>query len=261
MAKVSVVITTYNESNHIRHLLDSLSGQNLHEVILVDAKSTDSTVEIAKSYAGRLPLKIHVEACSRGRGRNIGAQMATGDLLAFTDGDCIVNRFWARELAKAWAGRKTRVVAGHTITLGYWAFTRLHRVELPHEGQDTTWPSCNLAYPRELFLGLGGFDESFVTAEDIDLNFRAIEAGASILHAPDAIVYAHARNSVKGFVRQAFWNGYGRKQLTAKHGGLWHQYSFGDMVKLQGRSMWGVTRMACGAFGYINAKLRGGKHP
>ncbi len=252
---VSVVVTVRNESRHIRHLLDSLMRQaHLREVILVDAMSTDNTVERARSFEGLLPLRIIQQPCSRGEGRNIGAAAATGDLLAFIDGDCIANANWTQRLWDAWQSDPRRVVAGRTDVIGFWAFTRLHRVELPHKGQDTTWPSCNLAYPRALFEELGRFDARFVTAEDIDLNYRAVAAGAAIIHAKDAIVYARARESVSSFLRQAYWNGFGRKQLTRKHGRLWHQYKLHEMLRLQGGSVWGLLRAGFGFLGYLSAK-------
>jgi glycosyltransferase involved in cell wall biosynthesis len=256
-ATVSIVVTVRNEAKNLRHLLDSLVPQrHVGDVIVVDAMSTDGTALIAESYRDRLPgLQVIRKSCRRGEGRNIGAAAAKGDLLAFTDGDCIANPFWTQRLAEAWQGRADRVVAGGTILTGFWAFTKLHRVELPHLGQDTTWPSCNLAYPRTLFERLGGFDPSFVTAEDIDLNFRAVQSGARIVTAPEAIIHARARDSVTGFLRQAYWNGYGRKQLTQKHKGLWTQYSLTRLLRLQGGSFWGLLRMAAGLVGYLDAKL------
>jgi glycosyltransferase involved in cell wall biosynthesis len=257
---VSVVVTVRNEARNLRHLLDSLvPQQGLREVIVVDALSTDGTASLARSYAGSLPIRVAEEHCTRGGGRNIGARLAQGDLLAFTDGDCIANPFWTARLAAAWDGDPDRIVAGKTILTGFWAFTQLHRVELPHLGQDTTWPSCNLAYPRRLFERLGGFDPTFVTAEDIDLNVRAVEAGARIVHASDAIVYARARDSVSGFLRQAYWNGYGRKQLTRKHGTLWQDYSMRQLARVHGLNPWAVMRMGAGLVGYLDAKM--GRQP
>lgn len=254
--RVSVIVTVYNEAKHIRHLLDSLLYQaHLHEIVVVDAQSSDRTVEICQAYKDRLPIRIIVEACSRGAGRNIGANHAEGELLAFIDGDCIANARWLDELVARMGTTSNQIVAGRTQLIGFWAFTKLHRVELPHKGHDTTWPSCNLMYPRELFMRIGGFDTKLVTAEDIDLNFRAVDVGARIAEASNAIVYARARDSITGFIRQAYWNGFGRKQLTQKHGRLWHQYKLSDMVRLQGASVWGILRLACGFIGYLDAKL------
>ena len=255
---VSVIVTTRNEEPHIAALLSSLVGQeDLLEVILVDAESRDATIDVAQGFQGKLPLVIRRLPCSRGEGRNVGAAVARGDLLAFIDGDCVATSGWLAALTAAWRGDPQVVVAGRTELEGRFAFRRLHRVELPNKGQDTTWPSCNLAYPRVLFEKLGGFDPAFVTAEDIDLNYRAVDAGARIHHAPDAIVRAQARGSVGAFLTQAFWNGYGRKQLTRKHGRLWREYRLRDLIRPKGPALWGTLRMAAGVVGYLAAKVKG----
>ena len=260
MPSASVLVTVRNEEANVGRLLESLVGQaELKEVIVVDAASSDGTVGIVESYSGRLPLTLLSRTCRRGEGRNLAAKRATGDLLAFIDGDCVASPAWLGALVNAWDGRPGRIVAGDTRLVGRKAFAGMHRVELPHHGQDTTWPSCNLAYPRALFESLGGFDPSFVTAEDIDLNFRAVSAGATIVHAPDAVVEASARGRVGDFLRQGYWNGYGRKQLTRKHGRLWRQYSLGDMLRRQAGSFWGAVRMGVGTLGYLAAKF--GRRP
>ena len=146
---VSVVVTVFNERKNIRHLLDSLEVQEPPiEVLVVDAGSTDGTVELVEAHAQRWPsVRLVREPGSRGHCRNVGAERASGTLLAFIDGDCIANPFWARELRRAC--RDGAVAAGRTIQMGYWAFQQLQRVELEHQGQDVTHPSCNLMYGRD----------------------------------------------------------------------------------------------------------------
>ncbi len=262
----SIIVTCFNERERIGDLLDSLCGQATkarYEVIVVDANSPDGTADIiAERAQSDDRIQLIQQGCKRGEGRNIGVAHSRGDLLLFIDADCIANAYWLQAMldchGSANNGKRHNggaVLAGRTQFMGFWAFTRLHRVELPHHGLDTTWPSCNLGYPRRLFDAITGFDEGFVTAEDIDLNYRAIDYGATIEYVHDAVVYAHARESIGGFLRQAYWNGYGRKQLTAKHGRLWSDYSFAKMLKLQGGSIWGVARMVAGAMGYMAAKL------
>jgi GT2 family glycosyltransferase len=184
----------------------------------------------------------------------MGVRLARAPRVAFIDGDCIANAFWLESLMEGFDGGAD-IVAGRTVYMGYWAFTKMQRVELPHKGLDTTWPSCNLAYTRDAFLDVGGFDERFVTAEDIDLNFRAIDAGYGVAYKARGLVYAQARDSIKGFLKQAYWNGYGRKQLTLKHGRLWHEYSFRDMLRRQ-KGFWSRVRMVWAVFGYIRCKLK-----
>lgn len=253
--KISVVVTVLNEAKHLRDLLESLVVQEgPYEVLVVDAGSRDGTVEIARRFEQEFPgFRLLVHPGSRGESRNAGVAASTGDYVAFIDGDCIANAFWLKTLRKQ-AG-PDRIVAGRTLQIGYWAFERLERVELRRRGFDITFPSCNLLYPREAFLRLGGFDARFVTAEDIDLNFRAVEEGLGIVHAEDAMVYHRARDSVSGFLRQAYWNGYGRKQLTLKHGRLWHEYSFRRMLSGQ-LSVWGMARMMGAVMGYVACRLR-----
>jgi len=186
--------------------------------------------------------------------KNAGFAATTGDVVAFIDGDCIANAFWLRTLRARL--RRHDVVAGRTIQIGYWAFESLNRVELDHQGFDVTYPSCNLAYWKSTFEKTGGFDDTFHTAEDIDLNFRAVEAGATITYNDDAIVYHRARDTVTKFLKQAYWNGYGRKQLTLKHGNLWDRYSLRQLLHTQAPNPWALLRLGAALFGYTLAKVR-----
>ncbi len=254
-ASVSIVVTTLNEAKHLPDLLDSLAAQEPpFEVLIVDAGSTDGSQDLVRRFArhdDRFKL-LHVPG-RRGTSRNVGAERATGTYLAFIDGDCIANAHWLRRLREN--AEPKAVVAGRTTVFGYWAFERLQRVELEHRGHDVSVPSSNLLYPRDAFLRIGGFDERFITAEDIDLNFRAVEAGLRIKIANDAIVYHRARDSVTGFLRQAYWNGYGRKQLTLKHGALWSEYSLRQLAQAQ-LHFWGLLRLISALTGYMSCRLR-----
>ena len=248
-------MTVRNEARHIADLLDSLVVQEPPlEIIIVDAESTDGTRGIVERHAARFPfIRLFVDAGKRGAGRNRGVREAQGDIVAFIDGDCIANPFWLRELRKTLAA--SDIAAGRTIQIGYYAFEALNRVELAHGGYDVTYPSCNLGYWKEVFQKIDGFDDEFYTAEDIDLNYRAVDVGASIAYNDDAIVYHRARDTISKFLKQAYWNGYGRKQLTLKHGSLWGSYSFREMLRQQA-SFWGLLRLGTASFGYVVAKLR-----
>lgn len=249
---ITAIVTVYNEAKNIRDLLDSLKAQEGPlDVVVVDAGSTDETWPRLQRYAEQWEdLHILQKRGKRGECRNHAVGETDAEVVAFIDGDCIANPFWARALRQSYENQP--IVAGKTINMGYWAFENLQRVELEHRGVDVTFPSCNLAYNREIFESVGGFDDWFVTAEDIDLNFRAVDAGHAIVYDPRAIVYHRARDSFTGFFKQAFWNGYGRKQLTLKHGRLWRDYSFRRMLDTQFH-FWGLARLGTAAAGYLFA--------
>src|SRR3990170_748506 len=257
---ITAVTTVRNEARNIAALLDSLVTQEPPlEVIVVDAGSEDATRDIVRRYERDYDfVHLYIRGGTRGAGRNFGVSKARGEAVAFIDGDAIANPFWIRELREGL--RTTDVVAGRTIQIGYRPFEDLERVELIVEGSDVTHPSTNLAYRTSVLREVTGFDEWFVTAEDIDLNLRAVRAGRPIASRVGAIVYHRTRGSVYDFLRQAFWNGAGRKQLTVKHGALWRHYRPLAMFR-QRTTAWSLLRLLAALLGYLGYKLFGRPRP
>jgi glycosyltransferase involved in cell wall biosynthesis len=256
---ISVVITVRNEAPHLPRLFDSLLVQDgPFEVVVVESESRDRTLAIAEEYAQRHPDLIRVVSHpgSRGIGRNTGVAASRGELVAFVDGDCFPDSQWLRSLRAS--ASSAPVLAGRTITVGRPQYGQLERIELFQSGYDVTYPSCNLLYRRALFDQLGGFDPRFITAEDIDLNLRAVRAGAAIRFVPDAVVYHHMRTTFVRFLYQAFWNGYGRKQLTEKHGSLWGRYRMRRLIEGQ-RTAMAWTRITAAIFGYGTRVMTAGR--
>lgn len=253
---LSVVTTVRNEARNIAALLDSLVVQEAPlEVIVVDSGSEDPTREIVQQYERRYPfVHLFVKGGTRGAGRNFGIARARGEAVAFIDGDAIASPFWVKELREALAAAE--VVAGRSIQIGYRPFEDLERVELFVRDVDVTYPSSNLAYKKSVLQEIGGFDEWMITAEDIDLNLRAVLAGHKIVFRTNAIIYHRTRDSYFDFLRQAFWNGVGRKQLTLKHGSLWGSYKPMEMLR-QRVSFWSVIRLGVALLGYGAAKVFG----
>ncbi len=253
---ISVVTTVRNEARNIAALLDSLVIQEPPvEVIVVDSDSEDPTRDVVRGYEKRYDfVRLYVRGGTRGAGRNFGIGKARGEAIAFIDGDAIANPFWLKEFREGLRSRD--VVAGRTIQIGYRPFEDLERVELIIEGTDVTYPSSNLAYRRSVLREIGGFDEWFVTAEDIDLNLRAVRAGHPIAFRVGAVVYHRTRDSVYDFLRQALWNGAGRKQLTLKHGALWGRYRPGQMLRRK-TTFWSLLRLSAAMLGYAGYKFFG----
>ncbi len=255
---ISVVVTVYNEVDHIVEMLDSLVVQEQPiEIVIVDSMSNDGTRRVINNYMNRYSFIKYVRRkCSRGEGRNIGVQNASNSLIAFTDGDAIAHPFWIEKMRGAFQ-EGYDIVAGRTIQMGLTPFEKLGRAELYFEGFEVTFPSVNLGYKKAIFQEIGGFDPKFITAEDIDLNIRAVMNGGKIKYIDDCIIYHRTRTTFTGFLEQAFWNGFGRKQLTRKHKHVWSHFKFSAILQRDQIGLWQLIRGISAIFGYAVCKLFG----
>lgn len=122
--KVSVVVAARNEekniSNCINSILESDYPKDLFEIIIVDDNSTDDTYKIIESFSKNnpnvKPLKSPTNATLIGKSNAIdfGISNANGDLILMTDADCIVNKFWIKNIVKHFKD-DVGLVAGLTI--------------------------------------------------------------------------------------------------------------------------------------------------
>ena len=251
----SVVITVKNEGKNLPQLMDALRQEKGEfEIIIVDSNSNDETRSIMERMCREnTNIKYIRQNCSRGQGRNIGVSASQGRYIIFTDGDAIPDRDWVRRMTSALDAYD--LVAGKTVSMEGRGSSNLPRVSLYFKGFEITLPSMNLGIKKSLFERLGGFDESFVTAEDIDLNLRAIQNGAKWTICEECIVRHRSRNDIGGVIKQAFWNGYGRKQLRNKNRQVWREVEKGK-ITTHIRSPILILRNMAGLSGYIYCTFR-----
>ena len=251
----SVVITVKNEGRNLPLLLDALTKEKGEfEIIIVDSNSNDETRSIMERMCREnTDIKYIRQDCSRGQGRNIGVSASQGRYIIFTDGDAIPDGDWVRRMASALD--EYDLVAGKTVSMEGRGSSNLPRVSLYFKGFEITLPSMNLGIKKSLFERLGGFDESFVTAEDIDLNLRAIQNGARWAICEECIVRHRSRKGIRGVIKQAFWNGYGRKQLRIKNRKVWGEVEKGK-ITTHIRSPILILRNMAGLSGYIYCTFR-----
>ncbi|HWH43824.1 MAG TPA: glycosyltransferase [Thermoleophilaceae bacterium] len=191
---VSVVIPTRDRAARLASLLESLGRQEgvAFEAVVVDDGSRDTTPEL---LLGEWPFELRPLRLDPSQGpavaRNAGWRAAHAPLVAFTDDDCEVAPGWLAALVAAHRRAPGALIQGRTEphpgeAARQGAFTRSQLVT----SLGPNFQTCNIAYPRALLEQLGGFDESYPHyAEDADLAWRAIEAGAPAEFAAGALVH------------------------------------------------------------------------
>ncbi len=227
---VSVVVPAYNASRTMERCVESLLGLSgnspAHEIIIVDNGSDDETPEILRRYPGIVMVE---EKAVRGpsAARNAGVRAASGDIIAFTDADCVVTPDWLVHGVSPLADTAVCGVAG--IIKGVepkneiqeWMNSR-NILDAKAALANSFRPyvqTANAFFRREDFWKVEGFDTVLLCGEDCDLSWRILEATKGRLElAPEAVVYHDHRCSVRGLFRQSSKNASASAHLAAKWG-------------------------------------------
>ena len=235
----SVIIATHDRAEQLRLCLESLLrvAYPAFEVIVVDNAPSDSSAErmIDERFGsdGRLRY-VSEERPGVSRARNVGAELARGEFLAFTDDDATVDPLWLSALVAGFRDDPAvECVAGLTLpaaldTPAQQAFELYGGMALgyrrrvydlrEHRGETLLYPytaglfgaSNNVAFRREAFLDRGGFDVVLgpatpaFGAEDLDLFLTLILDGRRIVYEPRAVVHHEHRRDFPGLYWQVF---------------------------------------------------------
>jgi glycosyltransferase involved in cell wall biosynthesis len=180
---VSVVIPTYGRGESLRHTLTALAKQDTRgfEVIVVDDGSPDQVAADAAPNAGVFDLRIiRQENAGPAAARNRGAREAGGEILAFTDDDCLPQPTWLSTLVQELSSHPDALVGSLTfngLPENNWSTTSQLIIDLvyDHFNRDPAnayfLASNNLACRRDLFMELDGFDTEFPRAGAEDRDF------------------------------------------------------------------------------------------
>ncbi len=192
---------------------------------MVDNGSTDRTAEIVKSFPVRYLLE---EQRGVSYARNLGIEASKGEILAFTDADCVVTTGWLMELVQGFDSEEVGVVVGETVsyppkTLAerYRAMQKprqqAHALSHPHSPWFAT---SNAALRRKVFKQIGLFDPQFPRAQSIDLGWRIFQSGnLKLVYRPKAVVFHRHRLTTWDLFKQYQGYGYGQATLLRKYRG------------------------------------------
>jgi GT2 family glycosyltransferase len=221
---VSVVVAVRNARATIAACVESLLALDpgAIELIVVDNGSTDGTREMLDGHGGRVTV-LHEGRRGAGAARNAGIAAARGQVVAFTDADCVVDPGWLGNLVGALADPQVGAVGGTIVAADptnpierYGEAIHDHRraIEVFKPPYAIT---MNWASRRAVLQELGGFDERFLRGQDVDLSYRILQSGRTLAFAPDAIVRHHNERTLSGLAREGFTHGFHGVHANKRH--------------------------------------------
>ena len=234
---ISIVIPTTGNVSFIKGLVESVSKldypKEKFELILIGDKETKllkNNTERAKKYGINTTLRY--EPYAAGKKRNIGVEVAKGEIIAFTDDDTILKEDWLNNAVKHLNENSDYVgVGGPNFTpreglpfakavgrifgskfLFSFRYTIGHSrpKEIEHN------PTCNYIINKKVFETVK-FHDTLWPGEDAEFDIKLIKKGFKILYAPDVIVWHHRRSRPIPFLKQMFNYGKTRAQVTRMH--------------------------------------------
>lgn len=224
---ISIIIPVRNEENHIAELLCDINNQNYPEthleVIVVDDSSTDNTVQIieALSFKNVKIVKLsldHVINSYKKAAIAQGVASSYAELIVTTDGDCRVGPNWIWNIADFYTQHQYHLISAPVSFHNerHW-FEKVQTVEFQfligaaaaciQNGMPNTCNGANLAYTREIFNHVNGFDGiNDLASGDDEMLLQKISSlypdGIGFLKSKEAIVRTYAKYHLKDFIQQ-----------------------------------------------------------
>ena len=224
---ISIIVPAFNVEKTIRRCIESLLAQEFEEqfeLIVVDDGSSDATASIVKEFkeVKLLQQKNSGPAVARNR----GAKQARGEIIVFTDSDCIASQDWLREMIAPFKDKNAVAVQGAYKSKQKSLIARFGQIEIEEryekmkKAKQLDWiGSYSGAYKKNVFLQFLGFDEGFPIAsgEDPELSYRIAEKGLMLVFNPKAIVFHSHPESLAKYLRTKFFRAFWRVPLYTKH--------------------------------------------
>jgi GT2 family glycosyltransferase len=203
---VTVVVPVRNGARTLTACLDALGSQTAMpgvtvQVVVVDNGSTDGTRAMAARHPA-VDLVVDEPRPGSYAARNAGLAVASGELVAFTDADCIPAPDWLRRGIESMTRAGADLLAGRVIPHVSDAPSVWERFDAGHHVDQRKYvetlgfgATANLFVKRVVLAGVGTFDGAMGSGGDRELCRRAVEAGFALAYAPDAIVVHGSRQT------------------------------------------------------------------
>jgi glycosyltransferase involved in cell wall biosynthesis len=226
--KVSIILPAYNSANDLVETLGELERQSYREkeIIIVDDGSTDKTAEMATAFAtSRMDIiLLRTAHFGASHARNSGLRAARGDIVFFSETDCVYDPAYVEKAVAALASHPNAgavCLTGAPLitrsTLGTQCIDIENKVQHALLAQGKIKPFYAWVYRRDVLEKLGGFDERLFQGEDRDLFRRLQNAGYEVAWVP-GINWRHKRDQTLSYLaKRWFIRGRSRLLYALKH--------------------------------------------
>lgn len=226
---ISVIVPVRNEESNIGLLLKDLEAQSLpttnFEVLIMDDSSTDSTAKIVREFASGSTCNIQLislpnipTTSPKKRAIETAIQVAKGNLIVTTDGDCRVQPGWLSAIASCYQATKARLISAPVTFTAETSLTdHLQTVEFSSligsgasaiaAGYPSMCNGANLTYEKETFIAVGGFEGvKHIASGDDEFLMHKVAAqypgSVHFLKNPEAVVRTAPHKKWSDFFRQ-----------------------------------------------------------
>ena len=246
---VSIVLPVRNEADGITRTLEACLAQDYDgdlEVVVADGMSTDGTRPILERYRTRGVRVVDNPSGTTPAGLNAAIDASTGDIVVRCDGHAILPPGYVTRVIETLRATGAGNVGGIQRAIGSTAVqrgiasamssvlgvgdARFHRGGDPGP-VDTVYLG---AFPREVLVEVGGYDEGLARNQDYELNIRIREAGHVVWFDPGLEVAYTPRSSFGGLWRQYRDYGAWKRTVVRKHPGSLRARQVGPPVLVIG---------------------------
>lgn len=222
---ISVVVVTRNRPQDAFRCLNTLSNLDFKsfEILLIDQSPNLETAQIVRRFRTRKLRYFYMPTVGKSKGLNLALQHAKGQILAFTDDDCLVSHSWLGQVEAALKDKTVAGVFGNTLPYqpeknagltcpSIFQADSVSKYDSPHQVRYhyELGMGNNMALRTQVLRKLGGFKvwlgpgSTATAGDDSEIIFRFLSHGYSLATAPSMVVYHNRWLQPQAFERQKF---------------------------------------------------------